>query len=70
MAFVYAVRCNFLRPEREAAWNMHGGAYFTGVRRELYEADGAVPLERALELLVRRHLDGFRAAIAATEAAA
>ena len=56
--------------EREAAWNMHGGAYFTGVRRELYEADGPIPLERALELLVHRHLDGFRTAVATAEAAA
>lgn len=56
--------------EREAAWNLHGGAYFTGVRRELYEADGPIPLERALELLVRRHLDGYRAAVASAGAAA
>jgi AcrR family transcriptional regulator len=56
--------------EREAAWHLHGGAYFTGVRRELYEAEGAVALERALELLVRRHLDGYHAATAAVGAAA
>lgn len=55
--------------EREAAWNLHGGAYFTGVRRELYEADGPMPLERALELLVHRHLDGYRTAIAKMRAA-
>lgn len=55
--------------EREAAWNLHGGAYFTGVRRELYEADGPMPLERALKLLVHRHLDGYRAAAAAMRAA-
>lgn len=56
--------------EREAAWSMHGGAYFTGVRRELYEADGPMPLERALELLVRRHLNGYRTGVAKAEAAA
>lgn len=56
--------------EREAAWNLHGGAYFTGVRRELYQSEGPVPLERALELLVRRHLDGYSAILATKGAVA
>ncbi len=60
-----------LRPaEREAAWNLHGGAYFTGVRRELYEADTLMPLDRALEILVRRHLDGYQGVMRAAELAA
>jgi AcrR family transcriptional regulator len=59
--------CPISAREREAAWHLHGGAYFTGLRRELYEGDAVMPLDAALDILVRRHLEGYPAILPASE---
>jgi len=44
--------------ERELAWTLHGGAFFLGFRREVIGDEQRFSLERAISILVCRHLGG------------
>lgn len=44
--------------EHELAWTLHGGAFFLGFRREVIGDEQRFSLDRAISILVCRHLGG------------